>query len=73
MTEQVLALCVPGCPDRAEATALVRSALREQGASGAVEVELLPGRRDTLLLIHPAAGLYIDSRAAAVLAERLGC
>ena len=69
--KQVLTLCVPGQPDAEETGRLVRSALREHGELGAVEVEILPGRRDTLLLVHPAEGLYIDRRAAEFLSERL--
>ncbi|MBR6208363.1 MAG: hypothetical protein IKQ69_05140 [Oscillospiraceae bacterium] len=69
--KQVLAVCVRGCPDGEEALGLVRAALRERGDFGAVEVEMLPGKRETLLLIHPAAGVYIDRRAAEYLTERL--
>lgn len=67
----VLTLCVPGRPDASEAGRLVRALLAERGGAGAVEVEILPGRRETLLLVHPARGVYIDRRAAAFLLERL--
>ena len=58
-----LALRVPGRPDAPEAERLIRSALRGQGEWGILEIEIFPGRDGTLLLAHPANGVYISEDA----------
>ena len=68
-TERCLALRVPGHPDDREALRLVREAL-DGPDWGALEVEIFPGGQETLLLIRPAAGIYIDERAVRFLAAR---
>lgn len=65
-----LALRVPGRPDPARAKALAH-AVKEAAGWGALEVEIFPGREESLLLIHPAAGIYIAEGALALLADRL--
>ena len=62
---RVLALVLPGHPNPGEAERLIRASLGE--AWGALEVEEFPGRGETLLLIRPARGVYIDRRAAELL------
>lgn len=58
-----LALRVPGVPDGAEAADLVRAELGENTPWGALEIEIFPGRDETLLLARPAAGTYICAEA----------
>ncbi len=55
-----LALRIAGEPD-------ARRIRQAAGSWGALEVEVFPGRGETLLLIHPAEGVYIDRRAAELL------
>ena len=71
-SERVLALRLPGCPGPEEAERQVRTALGTETDWGILEIELFPGGRETLALVHPARGTYIDARAAAFLADRLG-
>ncbi len=58
-----LALQVPGRPDTPEAERLIRAALGGQSGWGALEIEIFPGRDGTLLLAHPARGVYIREDA----------
>ena len=67
-----VAVHVPGRPDPREAEHLARCALSEGEDWGALEVEIFPGREDTLLLIHPAEGVYIDRSAVRFLLDRFG-
>ncbi len=63
-----IALWVSGLPDHRRARALVRRAL--DGADwGALEIEIFPGRDGTLLLAHPAQGVYIEENALRFLAQ----
>ncbi len=71
-SERVLALLLPGLPGPEEAERQVRTALGSDTDWGVLEIELFPGGQETLVLVHPAGGTYIDARAAAFLAERLG-
>ena len=66
MEPMTVALRVPGQPDDREAERLARSA-PETGSWGILEVEIIPGREETLLLIHPARGVYISAGAARIL------
>ncbi|MBO6040839.1 MAG: hypothetical protein J6P58_06475 [Oscillospiraceae bacterium] len=61
--QRCVALRVPGTPDSAAAEALVRSALSGRESWGALEIEIFPGRESTLLLAHPADGVYITKEA----------
>lgn len=58
-----LALRIAGEPD-------ARRIRQAAGGWGALEVEVFPGRGETLLLIHPAEGVYMDRRAAELLFSR---
>lgn len=60
-----LALRIAGEPDPQR----IRQAA---GSWGTLEVEVFPGRGETLLLIHPAEGVYMDRRAAELLFGRAG-
>ena len=71
-SERVLALRLPGRPEPEEAERQVRQALAGEADWGVLEIELFPGGEETLALVHPARGTYIDARAAAFLAGRLG-
>lgn len=68
--KKCVALRVPGRPDDGE---LYRAAERAMGSGadwGTVEIEVFPGRKGTLLLIHPASGLYIREDAVRFLTVR---
>ncbi len=65
-----LALRVPGRPAPTEAETLVRSVLGAGNSWGTLEIELFPGREETLVLAHPATGIYISRDALAYLADR---
>ena len=65
-----MALRLPGRPDEAELRRAAERALDTGEDWGAVEIEVFPGREGTLLLVHPAAGLYIREDAARFLACR---
>ena len=67
-----LALRVAGQPEPAEAEALVRAALGAGCIWGTLEIELFPGRKETLVLARPASGIYISRDALAYLAVRGG-
>ena len=58
-----MALRVPGQPDDGELRRAAERALGDEEDWGAVEIEVFPGREGTLLLVHPAAGLYIREDA----------
>ena len=64
------ALCLPGRPDRREIRRAVAGVLGPETDWGAVEVEVFPGRETTLLLVHPAAGVYIREDAVRFLLVR---
>ena len=68
--KRCMALRVAAPPDEKARAALARALAKVCPDWGALEVEILPGSRETLLLIHPAAGAYIDRRAAELLATR---
>ena len=70
--KKCVALYVPGRPDSREAERLARSAVEDAADWGALEIEMFPGREDTLLLIHPAEGVYIARSAVRFLSERFG-
>ena len=70
--KKCLALYVPGRPDVREAARLARDAVGNMGNWGTLEVEMFPGREETLLLIHPAGGIYISESAVRFLAQRFG-
>ena len=66
---QALALRVPGHPGLSDAKRLVFAALG--GANwGALEIEIIPGREESLLLARPASGVYISREALSRLAAR---
>ena len=65
-----VALRLPGRPDDGELRRAAEQALGEGEDWGAVEIEVLPGRKGTLLLVHPAAGLYIREDALRFLTVR---
>jgi len=58
-----MVLRLPGQPDAGELRRAVEKALSSGEDWGTLEVEVFPGRRGTLLLIHPAAGVYIREDA----------
>ena len=61
-------------PGPADETALRRAAERARTETdwGALEIEIFPGRAGTLLLIRPAAGLYIKEDAVRFVALYAG-
>ena len=61
--KQCVALRLPGQPDAGQLRRAVEEAFSSGEDWGALEVEVFPGRRGTLLLIHPAAGMYIREDA----------
>lgn len=61
-SEQALALRVPGHPDLSDAKRLVFAALGEADW-GALEIEIIAGREESLLLARPASGVYISREA----------
>ena len=68
-TVRSLALCVPGHPKLSDARRIVFAALG--GADwGDLEIEIIAGRSESLLLVRPASGVYISrdviSRLAAL-------
>ena len=68
-TENVrsLALCVPGHPELPDAKRIVFAALG--GADwGSLEIEIIAGRNESLLLVRPASGVYISRDAVSRLA-----
>ena len=65
-----LALRIAGQPEAAEAETLVRAALGGRRSWGTLEIELFPGRKETLVLARPASGIYIKKDALAYLAVR---
>ena len=68
-----VALCLPGCPKRDEAEAAVRRALGTR-TNFVMEIELFPGRGESLVLAHPAGGqnVYIAEAAVRYLAALYG-
>ena len=69
-TVKCLAVRVPGLPSDDQAEAIVRAALAPRDDWGALEIEVFPGRKGTLLLVHPASGLYIREDAVRFLTVR---
>ena len=65
-----VALRVPGRPDDSELRRAAERALGPGENWGAVEIEVFPGRKGTLLLVHPASGLYIREDAVRFLTVR---
>ena len=68
-TENVrsLALCVPGHPKLSDVKQSVFAALG--GADwGDLEIEIIAGRSESLLLVRPASGVYISRDAVSRLA-----
>ena len=61
-SEQALALRVPGHPDLSDAKRLVFAALGEADW-GALEIEIIAGQKESLLLARPASGVYISREA----------
>ena len=61
-SEQALALRVPGHPDLSDAKRLVFAALGEADW-GALEIEIIAGREESLLLARPASGVYLSREA----------
>ena len=61
-SEQALALRVPGHPGLSDAKRLVLAALGEADW-GALEIEIIAGREESLLLARPASGVYISREA----------
>lgn len=59
---QTLALRVPGHPGLSDAKRLVFAALGEADW-GALEIEIIAGREESLLLARPASGVYISREA----------
>ena len=68
--QRCLALRLPGQPEVAEAERQVRAALGED--VGVLEIECFPGRESTLVLAHPAEGMYISRDAMRFLAGKFG-
>ena len=68
-----LALRLPGHPKRAEAEAAVRRALGTR-TGFVMEIEMFPGRGESLVLAHPAGGqnVYIAEAAVRYLAALYG-
>ena len=64
---QALALRVPGHPDLSDAKRLVFAALGEADL-GALEIEIIAGREESLLLARPASGVYLSREALSRLA-----
>lgn len=65
--ERALALRVPGHPGLSDAKKLVFAALGEADW-GALEIEIIAGREESLLLARPASGVYISREALSRLA-----
>ena len=70
--KRCLALRLPGQPETAEAERQVRAVLGEDSDWGILEIEFFPGRESTLILAHPAEGMYISRDAVEFLAARAG-
>ena len=70
--KRCLALQLPGRPEAEEAERQVRAALGEDDHWGILEIECFPGREGTLVLAHPAEGMYISRDAVRFLAARFG-
>ena len=70
--QRCLALRLPGQPEAQEAERQVRAALGEDDQWGTLEIECFPGREGTLVLAHPAEGMYISRDAVRYLAARFG-
>ena len=66
-SEQALALRVPGHPGLSDAKRLVFAALGEADW-GVLEIEIIAGREESLLLARPASGIYISREALSRLA-----
>ena len=60
--ERALALRVPGHPDLSDAKRLVFAALGEADW-GALEIEIIAGQKESLLLARPARGVYLSREA----------
>ena len=60
--ERALALRVPGHPGLSDAKRLVFAALGNTDW-GALEIEIIAGREESLLLVRPASGVYISREA----------
>ena len=68
-SEQALALRVPGHPGLSDAKRLVFAALGEADW-GALEIEIIAGREESLLLARPASGVYLSREVLSRLAAR---
>lgn len=60
--ERAIALRVPGHPALSDAKRLVYAALGDR-RWGALEIEIIAGRDESLLLARPASGVYISAEA----------
>ena len=67
-SERALALRVPGHPGLLDAKRLVFAALGNTDW-GALEIEIIAGREESLLLARPASGVYISREALSRLAS----
>ena len=65
-----LALIAPGVPTASDAAALIRQRLGANLLRPGLEVEIIPGLKESLILVHPPRGekIYISAAAAAFLA-----
>lgn len=61
--ERALALRVPGHPGLSDAKKLVFAALGGRNW-GVLEIEIIAGREESLLLARPASGVYLVARGA---------
>ena len=68
-SEQALALRVPGHPGLSDAKRLVFAALGEADW-GVLEIEIIAGREESLLLARPASGVYLSREVLSRLAAR---
>ena len=66
---QTLALRVSGHPGLSDAKRLVFAALGEADW-GALEIEIIAGREESLLLARPASGVYLSREVLSRLAAR---
>lgn len=67
--ERALALRVPGHPGLSDAKKLVFAALGERNW-GVLEIEIIAGREESLLLARPASGVYLSREVLSRLAAR---
>ena len=67
--QQALALRVPGHPALSDAKKLVFAALGGRNW-GVLEIEIIAGREESLLLARPASGVYLSREVLSRLAAR---